>query len=144
MWSVRLRVRPKVPGNNIWVEETPGVVKLRHYWSTWLSNIVTSRSFRPISQTNRDLLYCEKIAPKTRLRPAVNALPDLGFLAQMNSICGINPAIFNSDKAHPRKVNRIEPRRRFWARSIRLILPSIVFTQSRPKDARWRAAGFPH
>jgi hypothetical protein len=45
---------------------------------------------------------------------------------------GINPAIFNSDKAHPRKVNRIEPQRDFLARSIRLIRPSMVFTQPRP------------
>jgi hypothetical protein len=48
-------------------------------------DMVTYRWFRPIGQANRDLSYCEKIAPKTRLRPEVNALPDLGFLAQMNS-----------------------------------------------------------
>ena len=59
--------------------------KLYHYRPTWFLDIATYRSFRPISQTIRNLLYREKIAPKTRLRPEVNALPELGFLAQMNS-----------------------------------------------------------
>jgi hypothetical protein len=54
-----------------------------HQRSAWLSDILADRSFCPISQTNRNLLYREKIAPKTRLRPEVNALPDLGLLAQM-------------------------------------------------------------
>jgi hypothetical protein len=72
------RVR-QLPGSQI------GSPELCHYRSTWILDSVTYRSFRPISQTNRDLLYCEKIAPKTRLRPEFNALPDLGFLAQMNS-----------------------------------------------------------
>jgi hypothetical protein len=62
----------------------PDQIELCHHRSTWLLDFFTNRSFRPISQTNRDLLYCGKIAPKTRLRPEVNALPDLGLLAQMN------------------------------------------------------------
>jgi hypothetical protein len=61
-----------------------GSSKPYHYRSTRLLDIAIYRSFRPISQTNRDLLYREKIAPKTRLRPEVNAPPYLGFLAQMN------------------------------------------------------------
>ena len=53
--------------------------------TTCFLDVVTDRSFRPVSQTNRDLLYFEKIAPKTRLWPEVNAFPDLGLLPQMNS-----------------------------------------------------------
>jgi hypothetical protein len=84
------------------VRQLPGSqirsLELCHYRSTCLLNIVTYRSFRPISQTNRDLLYCEKIAPKTCLRPEINALPDLGLLAQMNadSMHTINRRNFSS------------------------------------------------
>jgi len=52
--------------------------------TSFCTSCAANRSIRPISQTHRDLLYCEKIAPKTRLRPEVDALPDLGLLAQMN------------------------------------------------------------
>jgi len=52
--------------------------------SNRLLDIATTGSFLPTGQILRDLLDGKKITPKTRLRPEVNAHPDIGSVAQMN------------------------------------------------------------